>query len=89
MPVAIAATRWSGRYELLHAGFAIPLGLALSWAAIVRARQVRVRDDATLGRTGGRRAASIGRFLGILGVCLACSCLIALAVYGVLNYLSA
>ena len=29
MPVAIAATRWSDRYELLQAGFAIPIGAAL------------------------------------------------------------
>jgi hypothetical protein len=84
MPVAIAATRWSGRYELIHAGFAIPLALGLGWAAVVQARHVRARDDATLGRTGGRGTARVGRMLGILGICIACSGLIALAVYGLL-----
>lgn len=86
MPVAIAATRLSDAYDLLHAGFAIPIGLGLGWAAVVRARQLRARDDATLGHTGGRRVASTGRLLGILGICIACSGLIALAVYAVLAY---
>ena len=33
---------------------------------------------------GGPR---VGRLLGIIGICIACSGLIALAVYGVLSYL--
>ena len=86
MPIAIVATRFSTSYDLLHAGFAIPLALALGWAAIVSARRVRARDDVTLGRTGGRTAATAGRLLGILGICTACSGLIALAVYAVLAY---
>ena len=86
MPIAIAATRYSDSYDLLHAGFAIPIALGLGWAAVVRARQVRARDEVTLGRAGGRRAANVGRLLGILGICIACSGLIALAVYGVLAY---
>jgi hypothetical protein len=76
MPVAVGLTRFSSSYELLHAGF-----------AILRARRSRARDDATLGRAGGRRAARIGRLLGILGICIASSSLIAVAVYGVLVYL--
>ena len=86
MPVAIGATRFSGAYDLLHAGLAIPLALGLGFAAVVSARRVRRHDDVTLGRAGGRRVASIGRLLGIVGICAACSGLIALAVYGVLTY---
>ena len=86
MPIAIAATRFFDAYDLLHAGFAIPIALGFGWAAVVRARQVRSRDDVTLGRAGGRRAAVAGRLLGILGICIACSGLIALAVYAVLAY---
>ena len=86
MPVAIAATRYSDSYDLMHAGFAIPFALALGWAAVVQARRVRARNDASLGRTGGGRVASAGRLLGILGICIACSGLIALAVYGLLAY---
>ena len=86
MPVAIAATRFSSSYDLLHAGFAIPLALALGGVAIVQARKVRAHADATLGHTRGRRLAAAGRILGIVGICAGCSGLIALAVYGVLTY---
>ena len=86
MPIAVALTRFSGSYELLHAGFAIPVAYALGWGAIVVARRARVRDLATLGRAGGGRAAVAGRLLGIIGICIASSALIAVAVYGVLVY---
>ena len=52
MPVAIAATRYSGSYELLHAGFAIPLAVVLGTLAIVLARRAKALDRATLGRAG-------------------------------------
>jgi len=84
MPIAVGATRYSSAYTLLHSGFAIPVGLAFGWAAIVQARRARTRS---LAGTGGRRTASVGRMLGIIGICIACSGLISLAVYGVLTYL--
>jgi hypothetical protein len=84
LPVAIFTTRYSDSYDLLHAGFAIPIAAALGIAAIILARRARVLVRATLGRTGGARAARIGRLLGILGLCMAASATIALAVYGVL-----
>jgi hypothetical protein len=86
MPVAIGLTRYSARYDLVHAGFAIPLGFALGWAAILRARRARALGDATLGRPSGRRWARAGRLLGIIGICMASSALIAMAVYGLLVY---
>ena len=85
MPVAIAGTRYSGSYELLHAGFAIPVAAVLGIFAVVLARRARVLDRVTLGRAGGGRAARLGRLLGILGICMAASAAIALAVYGVLH----
>ena len=84
LPVAIVATRYSDSYELLHAGFAVPLAAAFGVAAVVLARRSRALDRATLGRSGGARAARVGRLLGILGLCMASSATIALAVYGVL-----
>jgi hypothetical protein len=86
IPVAVTLTRYSASYDLLHAGFAIPLGIAFGAAAIAQARRVRSREAATLGRAGGRRLALVGRLLGIIGICIACSALIALAVYGLLVY---
>lgn len=85
MPVAIVATRYSGSYDLLHAGFAIPLGLALGVAAVSLARRARARDDLTLGRAGRRGTVRAGRALGILGVCVASAAAVSLAVYALLK----
>ena len=87
LPVAILATRYSGSYELLHAGFAIPVAVALGVAAIWLARTALRHDDARLGRAGGRGTARLGRALGVLGISLAATALVALAVYGLLTYL--
>ena len=84
MPVAVAATRYSGSYELLHAGFAIPVAAVLGILAVVLARRARALDRATLGKAGGTKAARIGRLLGILGLCIAASATIAVAVYELL-----
>ncbi len=85
MPAAIVATRYSDAYELLHAGFAIPVGLALGLVAVVLARRARERDALTLGRAGGRGAAWAGRALGILGICIASAGIVSLAVYALLK----
>lgn len=84
MPAAIVATRYSGSYDLLHAGFAIPLAAALGIAAVVLARRARAYEQATLGRAGGVKRGRVGRLLGILGICMAASATIAVAVYEVL-----
>jgi hypothetical protein len=87
MPVAIVATRYSGHYELLHAGFAIPVAIVLGALGIWLARTALRHDDARLGRAGGRRTARVGRALGILGIALASTGIVALSVYGLLTYL--
>jgi ABC-type Fe3+ transport system permease subunit len=85
MPVAIVATRYSGAYDLLHAGFAIPIALALGFAALAGAQRARARDGFTLGRAGGRSAARAGRALGLLGVCIASAGVVSLLVYALLK----
>ncbi len=85
MPVAIVATRYSGAYDLLHAGVAIPVGLAFGFAAVVLARRARARDDLTLGRAGRSGAMRAGRVLGILGICLASAATVSLVVYALLK----
>ncbi|HEX2303933.1 MAG TPA: hypothetical protein VHH57_09960 [Gaiella sp.] len=87
MPVAILATRYSESYDLLHAGFAIPVALLLGGVAIGLGRRALRHDDLRLGRAGGRRAARTGRALGVLGIALASTALVAVAVYGLLTYL--
>jgi len=87
MPLAIVGTRYSSSYELLQAGFAIPIAAALGIAAVVLARNARRYEQATLGRAGGAKRGRAGRLLGILGICMAASATIAVAVYEVLNRL--
>jgi len=86
LPVAIYLSRFSERYELLHAGFVIPIAAILGLISIVLARRVRVRSVLALGRGGGDRPVRIGRVLGIVGVCMALAALVALGVYGLLEY---
>jgi hypothetical protein len=85
MPVAILATRWSDQYELMQAGFAIPLGAALGLLAIALARRARSRLAPTLGHPRGSRTARLGRFLGLLGFLLALTAAGSLAVYWILS----
>ena len=89
MPVAIAATRWSDRYDLLQAGFAIPIGAALGLLAVALARRARSRLAPTLGHPKGTRTARLGRFLGLLGVVLALTAAGSLAVYWILSLFEA
>jgi hypothetical protein len=86
LPAAIYGTRFSESYELLHAGFAIPVAAGLGLAAIALARRSRRRISLSLSTSGGRSVATAGRVLGIVGLCLAASALVALGVYGLLEY---
>ena len=86
LPVAIYLTRFSESYELLHAGFAIPLGAALGVLAIVLARRARRQRALRLGRGGREWPSRVGRWLGILGLGLAAAGIVAIAVYGLLEY---
>lgn len=86
LPIAIYLTRHSERYELLHAGFAIPLAAALGVLAVALARRAGRRRAVSLLDGGRDRAALAARLLGILGICAAFAAIVALAVYGLLEY---
>ncbi len=81
MPVAVGATRYSGSYDLVHAAFAIPVGLVTGLLA-VRLSSAR---GPILGRLGG--AARAARTLGLAGIWIAGAALVAVAFYGLLAYL--
>ena len=85
LPAAILATRWSREYELLHAGFAIPLAALLGLLAVALARRARSRLAPTLGHPKGTRTARLGRLLGLLGFLLALTGAGSLAVYWLLS----
>ena len=85
IPLAILLTRYSGSYELLHAGFTIPIAAALGLASLALARRARLRASLTLA--GGRPgAARVGQLLGFVGLCIAAAAVVALVVYGLLEY---
>jgi len=86
LPVAIYLSRFSERYELLHAGFVIPIATVLGVSSIALARRVRMRSVLALGRSEGDGLARVGRLLGIVGVCMALAALVSLGVYGLLEY---
>lgn len=83
--MAVYATRLSDRYDLLHSAFAIPVAGVFGLLAVRLARRVRRRDAIRLGRSDSR-AGRVGRLLGVVGLCMAASALVALAVYGLLEY---
>ena len=81
MPVAVGATRYSGSYDLVHAAFAIPVGLVTGLLAV---RLSSARGPILGRRGGGARAAHA---LGLVGIWIAGAALVAVAFYGVLTYL--
>ncbi|HUG64361.1 MAG TPA: hypothetical protein VMK83_04020 [Gaiellaceae bacterium] len=87
LPIAVYLTRFSDRYDLLHAGFVIPLGAGLGLVALALARGARRRSAVSLAADrDGRRISSAGRVLGVVGLCMAASAVVALGVYGLLEY---
>ena len=70
---------------LVQSGASAAPGLLLGFAAIVLARRGRELNELTLGRSGGARAARTGRWLGIIGVCLAATAALALGFFGLLT----
>lgn len=87
LPLAIYLTRFSESYDLLHTGFVVPIVAGLGFAALALARRSRRQASVSLAaaRQGGKAAAT-GRVLGVLGLCIAASALVALGVYGLLEY---
>ena len=86
LPVAIYATRFSDSYDLLHSGFAIPVAVGLGLVARALARRADASGRITLGGGGIGGVSTAGRVLGVIGLCLAASAIVALGVYGLLEY---
>ena len=85
LPIAIYLTRHSESYELVQAGFAIPVALVLGFLALRMAGRSRRRSQLTLSPRPDR-VATAARILGGLGICIALAGVVALAVYGLLEY---
>ena len=81
IPVGVYVTDQRNDLRLIHAGFAVPVGFVLGFAAIRLARRARRRLERTLERAGGRSPARLGRIFGWLGVYLSLIGAISLAAY--------
>ena len=88
LPAGVAIAHYSD-VDLIQAGYAVAPAFVVGLAALFVARAARRRSERTIGRVGGARAARIGRVLGVLGVYLALAGALSLAVYEILDYLSA
>jgi peptidoglycan/LPS O-acetylase OafA/YrhL len=88
VPAAIAYTHYED-VDLIRAGWAIVPGIVLGILALVLARRARRRTERTIGRVGGVRVTKFGRFLGALGIYAALAAAGSIAVYELLNRLSA
>lgn len=86
LPASIAISQELRTWKLLAAFAAIPVAAVLGFAAIAFARGARRRIELTLGRARGARAARLGRAFGLLGIYLACTGLLTLAVYYALSH---
>ena len=86
IPVAVYFTRLSDSFALLHVGFLIPVVVASAVAALMLSRRARRRTSVSLAGDDGTGLATAGRVLGIVGLCMAASALVALGVYGLLEY---
>ena len=86
IPVAVYLTRLSNSFDLLHAGFLIPVVIASAFAALAFSRRTRRLTSISLAAQNGLGLATAGRVLGIIGLCMAASALVALGVYGLLEY---
>ena len=85
LPIAVYTTRFSDSYDLLHAGLAVPGVAAFGLVAVSLARRARLRASLSLGdRT--HWTVTVGRILGIVGLCMAAAAVVSLVVYGLLEY---
>jgi hypothetical protein len=85
VPLAIALAERLEDVDLVDAAAAIPFAAVAGLSAIVLGTRARRRSEFTLGRVGGTRAATVGRWLGAIGVYLALTAALAVGVYGLLT----
>jgi hypothetical protein len=86
LPAAVAYAYSSATLQLIWAGVAVPVAFVLGIGALAAARAGERRARMTLLRRSGSGVARLGRLLGLLGVLLAGTGAIALAVYGFLTW---
>jgi hypothetical protein len=86
LPVGVYASRFSETFDLIDAGVLIPVVVVLAVSALVLAQRTRRRMSLSLAGGSRQGLVTAGRVLGIIGLCIAASALVALGVYGLLEY---
>ena len=89
IPAAVVAAEVYDVTTLLRSSVAIPPAFVLSVVAVLLGRKARRDVERTLGRTRGRKLATIGRVLGWVGLYLAVTAAISVATYYVLREFAA
>jgi hypothetical protein len=85
IPAAIVLTERDQNLRLLDAAAAIPIAILAALAAIALGTRARRRSEFTLGRVGGAGTGTVGRWLGIVGLYVAITALLAVGFYGLLT----
>jgi hypothetical protein len=85
IPVGILLARETQVVTLVRSSGSIAVGALLGVCSVILARRAREHVQITLGRAGGEGVARAGRALGILGLLLAVTALLALGFWGLLT----
>jgi len=84
VPGAVLLSRQTGKIHLLDAVWGIPIGMALSVAALLLARGARGRIRRSLERAGGSGRLRATRWLAVAGISIALAASIAVGFYELL-----
>lgn len=89
IPVAVVGAEFYDVTTLLESAVSIVPGFVLSVAAVILGRKARRDVARTVGRVRGGSLATVGRFLGWVGLYLAVTASISVATYYVLREFAA
>jgi hypothetical protein len=81
LPAAVEVTRRSAKFELLDAGYAIPLAFLLGLVALVMARRARDNLRWLSLREGGTAVASVAVIIAGVTVCVALTAALSIGFY--------
>ena len=86
IPLGIVAARYSKDLTVINSGAGtIPASIVLGVSALLLARRARERAIWTLGRSGGETTARIGKWLSVIGLCMAVTASLSVGFYGLLT----
>ena len=85
LPAAVVLSERLESVRLVDAAGAIPIAALAGLAAVALGTRARRRSEFTLGRVGGGRTGTVGRWLGFFGVYVALTAALAVGFYGLLT----